>query len=369
MRVATVFGTRPEIIKLAPLIPLIEKEFEHILIHTGQHYSYSLSEVLVRELGLRIDYNLGVGSHPRLIQVSKIMERLENIFSKIKPEFVLTYGDTNSTFAASLAAYRMKIPQAHIEAGLRSFDLSMPEEINRIVVDRLSQVHFAPSKIAVNNLYREGIRKNVYLSGNLVVDAIAEFLSRARPPAFSNYILCTIHREENTEEIQRLKNIINFLNMVSEDWQVVFPIHPRTVKKLQYLGLKLNPRVQVIEPVGYFEFLGLLKNSIAVITDSGGVQEEAITIRKPCITLRKSTERPETVALKANTLVDPINSNLLRKELIQEAINKFPDHHFINPYGDGKARFKIISHLVELLYGKLINIQRLPEPKRAHGIY
>ncbi len=299
MKITTIFGTRPEIIKLSSLIPLLDMEFDQILVHTGQHYSYNMDKMFFEELNLRdCDYTLNIGSGTHAQQTGKMIIKLEQVFLDEKPDIVLVQGDTNSTLAGALAASKLQIPVAHIEAGCKSFDRRMPEEINRILVDNISNFLFAPDKNAYNTLKAtESIPSDkVYLVGNTSIDAckrVIEMLDTASLNKYSlekgNYILFTLHRQENTT-YDELNEILMALNMISNNIKVLFPIHLRTRKVIAEHNIDLNDNIILTDPLGYKEFMGLLMNSKFVMTDSGGIQEEAVMLNIPCLILRDNTE-------------------------------------------------------------------------------
>ena len=299
MKIATIFGTRPEIIKLSILIPLLDIEFDQILIHTGQHYSYKMDKIFFEELSLRdCDYTLNIGSGTHAQQTGKMLMQLEKVILDEKPDLVLVQGDTNSTLAGALAASKLQIPVAHVESGCRSFDRRMPEEINRILVDHISDYLFAPDKNAYNNLTSlECIQsEKVYLVGNTSVDACLrakEMFNQESLIEYSlekrKYILFTLHRQENTT-IDELKEIMKALNTISEKIKVVFPSHLRTRKVLADQKIEIADNVIVTDPLGYKDFMGILMNSKLVMTDSGGIQEEAALLDVPCLILRDNTE-------------------------------------------------------------------------------
>jgi len=363
LKPAFVFGTRPEIIKLSPVIRAFErKEIKPLLIHTGQHYDYEMSKIFLEELDLNgIDYHLEVGSGTQAQQTGIVMMKIEEVLIKEKPDVVLVQGDTNTVLAGALASVKLKIPVAHVEAGLRSFDRTMPEEINRILADHASEVLFAPTEEARQNLENEGIREGVYVVGNTIVDAvlqnseIAERKSKIlerfnlKPKL---YAVLTAHRAENTDNEENLRKLVDIIK--SLPIKVVYPVHPRTEKKLKSLNLwkelEKSENVILSKPLGYLDFLKLLKNSKLVLTDSGGIQEESIILGIPCLTLRYNTERPETVKAGGNVLVG------LEKERVLYYVNKLlNDDKFYqkmanaeNPFGDGKSGERIVNILIEL---------------------
>ncbi len=351
MKMLIVAGTRPEIIKLFPVIKELEKkDISYKLIWTGQHYDKNLFEIFFKEFNLRKpDYNLKIGSGSHAKQTYKIMYRIEKILNLEKPNIVVVQGDTNSCMAAALTSVKMKIPVAHVEAGLRSFDMRMPEEINRIIVDHISQALFAPTKISVTNLICEGIEADrIFLTGNTIVDTVNIFKNLvdkyARYKEYEDFLLLTIHREENVENEKRLKTIFNTLLEV--DYKIVFPIHPRTKKALKRINLykKIKEKIIILEPLGYMDFLYLLKKCKAVITDSGGVQEEALILKKPCITIRENTERIESILMGCNILTGYSKKRILNA--IYKALELKIDYNK-NPLGDGKAGERIVKILTE----------------------
>jgi len=352
VKVAVVLGTRPEIIKLAPLIRELERNnIEFFILHTGQHYSYSMDRIFFEQLELPDPrYKLDVGSGTHAVQTAKMLLGVERALVKETPDVVVVQGDTNSTLAGALAAVKLQIPVAHVEAGLRSFDVRMPEEINRTLVDHVSTLLFAPTQLSKRNLEREGITEGVYVTGNTIVDAVqryAPLVDGAELPVDppSEYALLTLHRQENVDNPQRLANALKGVGMVAEKLglPVLFPAHPRTRVRMAEHGIRAPEGVMLLEPLGYFQFLKLLKGAEVVLTDSGGVQEEACTLRVPCVTLRHSTERPETVYVGANTVAGLVPEHVLEKTL--EMVNK--PRSWPNPLGDGKAAEKIVKILQE----------------------
>lgn len=350
MKVLTVVGARPQFVKAAVISKILRRSATEILVHTGQHYDFNLSELFFKELEIpEPDYNLEVGSGPHGAQTGKILEALEEVIIKEGPDLVLIYGDTNSTLAGVLAAVKLKIPVAHVEAGLRSFNRKMPEEINRVVADHLATWLLAPTATAVRNLAAEGIVTGVHLTGDVMYDAFLAVSKVARERSAiltalhqtpGNYSLLTLHRAENTDDPQRLQTIFSTLDEL--DQAVIFPIHPRTREKLKQFGIRpAEKALRMIEPVGYFDMLNLELNAYRIFTDSGGVQKEAYMAKVPCITLREETEWVETIEAKWNRLAgaDP------------EAIMKAADLSWVGSdypllFGDGKAACKIIQILV-----------------------
>ncbi|GAA0124712.1 UDP-N-acetylglucosamine 2-epimerase (non-hydrolyzing) [Clostridium sp. CTA-19] len=344
MKIVTVVGARPQFIKAAAVSNILRKKHTEILIHTGQHYDTNMSEIFFEELNIpKPNYNLSVGSGGHGKQTGEMMEKLEEIYKKEKPDCVLVYGDTNSTLAGALVASKMLIPVAHVEAGLRSFNKNMPEEQNRILTDHISKFLFIPTESAKLNLKNEGINNGVHNVGDVMFDAVLHFKTIAEEKSKiiselglekNEYILTTIHRAENTNSIDRLRNIIEALNESKEN--IVLPLHPRTKKYMDDYGLKFNENIKIINPIGYLDMLSLEANSKKIVTDSGGVQKEAFFMSKPCITMRDETEWIETVENGWNIIVGT------DKEKILDAIKNFiPKKEKEDIFGDGKAGQKI----------------------------
>lgn len=314
MKISVCIGTRPELIKMAPVIRrLKEAGFLCEFIHSNQHYSKELDADIIRDLRLdNPDLNLGIGSLPHAAQTGRTMEALENHFLQSRPDFLLVHGDTNTTLGAAIAAKKMNIPIGHIEAGLRSYDNKMPEEINRILVDRISDIHFAPTSVAKENLLKEGFTEDsIEVCGNTVVDAIQEHVTFAKKSKILNqvnvkkndYILATMHRPENVDSKKELAAVFSLLDYASSKVgkKVVAPLHPRTKKQIDALNVSVPTSVEIFDPVGYIDMLALISNAALVMTDSGGIQEEAYVLKRPLMTMRSSTERPET--LTANFII------------------------------------------------------------------
>ncbi len=353
MKCLSVVGARPQFIKSAVVSREIRriKDITETLIHTGQHYDVNMSRVFFDDMEIpRPDYNLNVGSGTHGIQTGLMLIRLEECVLKEKPDIILVYGDTNSTLAGALVGAKLHIPVAHVEAGLRSFDMRMPEEINRVLTDRISSILFCPSEVAVTNLKKEGIIKGIYNVGDVMYDAMLFYQELAMKKSNilkkfhledREYILATVHRDFNTDNRDNLKNIIDAF--IECDETIVFPAHPRTVKMLKGFGLYdriLSARnVKLIEPVGYLDFIRLEMGAKKIITDSGGVQKEAYFHHIPCITLRDRTEWVELVEKGWNVLVGT------DKERILIAIRDFSvnQQYENNIYGDGKAGKKIVE--------------------------
>ncbi len=347
MKIVSVVGARPQFIKAAQVSREIRKRHEEIMVHTGQHYDPPMSANFFDELKIpQPDYNLGVGSGTHAEQTGQMVVGVEKILIEKRPELVLVYGDTNSTLAGGLAAVKVHVPVAHVEAGLRSFNTKMPEEVNRILVDRISSLLFCPTKTSVENLEKEGITKGVHLVGDVMYDAALHNKELAGRSTIlkeleleeRSYLLVTVHRPSNTDERQNLEDIVDALISCREE--VVFPAHPRTLKCLKEYGLqaKLDEAIKLIEPAGYMDFTCLAMNAKKILTDSGGVQKEAYFHGVPCITLREETEWVETVDDGWNILVGA------DKKKILEAIKSFkPGGERRESYGDGNASEKIAN--------------------------
>jgi UDP-N-acetylglucosamine 2-epimerase (non-hydrolysing) len=310
MHILHVVGARPNFMKAAPVLHALGKRsgMRQTIVHTGQHYDRNLSDVFFSQLEIPApDINLGVGSGTHARQTADIMSAIEPVLLGRKPDMVLVYGDVNSTVAAALVCAKLLIPVGHVEAGLRSFDRTMPEEVNRIVTDRLADVLFTPSEDGDENLLREGIpAEKIYRVGNVMIDSLVRLLPAAmRCPANGvpdRFALVTLHRPSNVDENETLKSILESLLAVNEQLNVVFPVHPRTRMRIAQFGINVD-KLHLLEPVPYIEFLALQRRATAVITDSGGIQEETTYLQVPCLTVRSNTERPITVTMGTNTLV------------------------------------------------------------------
>ncbi len=350
MDIVSIVGARPQFIKAAQVSREIRRKHKEIILHTGQHYDPTMSATFFEELKIpEPDYNLGVGSGSHAEQTGRMVIGVENVLLKERPALVLVYGDTNSTLAGTLAAVKVHIPVAHVEAGLRSFNRKMPEEVNRVLVDRVSHLLFCPTKTAVKNLENEGLTKGVHLVGDVMYDAALhnkalteerEILKKLDIKERS-YLLVTVHRPVNTDSKENLTTIVDAL--ISSEEDVVFPAHPRTIKFLKKYGLhdKLKESIHLIKPASYLDFTCLLMNAKKMITDSGGVQKESYFYEVPCITLREETEWVETVEDGWNILVGA------DKDRILDAIKTFdPKGERRESYGDGKAS-KRISEIID----------------------
>ncbi|MDI9394643.1 MAG: UDP-N-acetylglucosamine 2-epimerase (non-hydrolyzing) [Euryarchaeota archaeon] len=349
--IGIILGTRPEIIKMSPVITECEKQgLDYFILHTGQHYSYEMDRIFFEMLNLpQPDYNLDVGSGTHASQTGKIMLGIENILFKEQPDVVLVQGDTNTVLSGSLASAKLHIKIGHVEAGLRSFDRSMPEEINRIVSDHVSDYLFAPTETSYRQLVKEGIDpEKIFVTGNTVVDAVYQNIEIAKNKvnilkdlglSSKKYILVTFHRAENVDIKERLEGIITGLKLIKDYFSlpVVFPIHPRTEKMIEKFGFSLEG-INVVPPQGFLEFLQLEANAKFVLTDSGGLQEETCILGVPCITLRDNTERLETLEVGSNVLAGVNPSSML-----SHAKNAVVDKSWNNPYGDGTAAKIIVD--------------------------
>jgi UDP-N-acetylglucosamine 2-epimerase len=351
-KILSVIGARPQFIKTVSLSHEIRKHFKEILVHTGQHYDYEMSEKFFSELAIpEPDYNLGVGALSHGKMTGEMLSKLENIIFIEKPDIVLICGDTNSALAGALAAIKLQVPIAHVEAGLRSYNRSMPEEINRVLVDQISTWLFVPSKVAKNNLEKEGIKERIFEVGDIMFEVLLANTQKASDVSnvlktngltSQNYFVATIHRAENSDNKEKLSQIFNIFASVKEKF--VLPIHPRTKNKLTSFGLLIPKNIVAIEPLGYFDMIELIQKAKAVFTDSGGIQKEAYYLNVPCITLREETEWIETVEVGWNFIVgtDKVKFNNAFQQL-DKVKNK--EHPLL--YGDGTTAIKIVDILRE----------------------
>ncbi|MEM3504803.1 MAG: UDP-N-acetylglucosamine 2-epimerase (non-hydrolyzing) [Archaeoglobaceae archaeon] len=360
MKIATVVGARPQFIKMFVVSRELDRAgFEEIIIHTGQHYDYEMDRIFFEQLKIpEPDYNLGVGSGTHGFQTGEMIKRIEEVLFKEKPDIVLVYGDTNSTLAGALVGAKLGIKIAHVEAGLRCYDKSVPEEINRVLTDHISSYLFAPTKRAVENLKKEGLVEGVYLTGDVMLDAVLQTLHIAEQNSEilekleldkGDYLLATVHRAENTDIKENLTEIVKALIECGE--KIVFPMHPRTRKMLIQFSilseLEKADNIIITKPLGYLDMLMLEKNARKILTDSGGVQKEAYFFRVPCITLRNKTEWSETVEDGWNILVGA------NKERIIWAIESFEPKgdSYTSKFGNGKASERIVEILGDCAYG------------------
>ena len=356
MKIITIVGARPQFIKAGSVSREIKKQkvegqsIEEVIIHTGQHYDMNMSEVFFEEMKIpKPDYFLDINGLSHGAMTGQMMEKIEKVLVQEKPDWVMVYGDTNSTLAGALAAAKLHIKIAHIEAGLRSFNMNMPEEVNRILTDRVSSVLFCPSETAVQNLKNEGYDSfscRVVKSGDVMQDSAIFYKDLAVKPSCKiedNYILATIHRAENTDDINRLKDIFDALGEIGKNMQVILPLHPRTKKIIKKLDVNIENLI-VIDPVGYLEMVWLINNCSLVMTDSGGLQKEAYFFKKPCITLRDETEWLELVDNGFNVLVGADKEKIINA--FKDYSLQFTADYSLNLYGNGKASQKIISELL-----------------------
>lgn len=351
MRILSVIGARPQFIKAAPVSAALRQQHEEFLVHTGQHYDPNMSDIFFKELGIpEPDINLEVGSGSHAAQTARMMRLLDTCIADYQPDAVLVYGDTNSTAAAALCTIHTDIPLAHVEAGLRSYNRTMPEEINRVITDHASDLLFCPTQTAVGNLKKEGIVSGVLLTGDVMVDAVRQNIIRARESsailddlrlrAGEPHAVLTIHRPVNTDNPRNLAEILTSFEAL--DMPVIFPIHPRTRKAVDSLNLKLPEQLRLIAPLGYLNMLRLVESAAVVITDSGGLQKEAYILKVPTITVRTETEWVETVESGWNTLVQPDRQIIF--DTIQRVTARLPDEH-PDFYGDGQAALHIVNAL------------------------
>jgi UDP-GlcNAc3NAcA epimerase len=351
MKVLSVVGARPQFVKCAPVSRELRKVHEEVLVHTGQHYDYLLSEVFFRDLGIPApDYHLDIGSGSHGVQTGRMLAAIEEVIGKEEPEIVLVYGDTNSTLAGALAAAKVHVPVAHVEAGLRSFDRRMPEEVNRVLTDHCSDLLFCPTATAVANLAAEGVTAGVHLTGDVMVDALQQNLPLAKERSTAlidlglspkGYFLATVHRASNTDDPAALRAIMDAFARL--DAPVVFPVHPRTRKKFAEYGIAPAANVSVVEPLPYFDMLALLSGARAVLTDSGGVQKEAYILEVPCVTLRENTEWVETLEDGWNVLVGADADRIVAEA---DAAGDARRQHAAR-FGDGHAAARIAAIIRE----------------------
>lgn len=357
-KILTIVGARPQFVKAAVVSRQFQlgDEVREIVVHTGQHYDWNMSDVFFEEMEIaRPDYNLGVGSGSHGAQTGQMLEGLEEIIRHERPDFVLVYGDTNSTLAGALAAAKVPVPVAHVEAGLRSFNRSMPEELNRIAADHVSVVLFAPTETALNNLAREGLdSRRVVRSGDVMYDAFLFYRERAGSGVVSDlglspdeFVLTTVHRAENTDDLERLRTIIEGLSTVGGDLPVVMPLHPRTDAALKRAGLReyAGRHIRMIEPVGYLDMIVLESAARVIATDSGGVQKEAYFAGVPCVTLRSETEWTELLKVGANTLCLPTEPGRVARAVLDAAQTRVRVEEPL--YGNGTAGVRIADTLAE----------------------
>ncbi|CAI8999881.1 UDP-N-acetylglucosamine 2-epimerase homolog [Brevibacillus sp. IT-7CA2] len=362
MKIVTIVGARPQFIKAAAVSRAVltqkqnNPQISEVIVHTGQHYDRNMSEVFFEQLDIPVPhYHLGIGSSAHGQQTGQMLAEIEKVLLEEKPDWILVYGDTNSTLAGALAASKLHIPVAHVEAGLRSYNRHMPEEVNRVLTDHVSNLLFCPTSHSVDNLHKEGINEGVHVVGDVMYDCMKHYLAKLdneRTTILESYgleanqfALATVHRAENTNDRGRLTGIFEAFGTIAQDIPVLVSLHPRTRKYLDEYGIKVNPNILLIEPVSYLEMIELESNAAIILTDSGGVQKEAYFVQRPCITMRDETEWVETVNAGANVLTGAHSNSIV------EAYNRYKEAAFtINEvpkvYGDGDAAEQIIRLLV-----------------------
>ncbi len=355
MKILTILGARPQFVKAAVLSRLLKThpEVEEIIVHTGQHFDENMSDVFFEEMEIPSPkYNLQVNSLSHGAMTGRMIEKIEEVIKQENPQLVLVYGDTNSTLAGALAARKLGIKVAHVEAGLRSFNMAMPEEVNRILTDRISTILFCPTQQAVNNLQKEGFPyqdMTVIRTGDIMLDAATYYKKQAEQkaklfkiPPTGKFALVTVHRQENTDDQIKLKALIDALNEINKEMRVFLPLHPRTQKKLKEFNIRNE--FEIIDPVGYFDMLQLLSHCEIVLTDSGGLQKEAFFFRKPCLTLREETEWVELVENGVNLLSKITVYDILNN---YKKISQAKPNFNVNLYGDGHSALQMIRAILK----------------------
>ncbi len=357
-KIITIIGARPQFIKAAMVSKALDREIEEIIVHTGQHYDKNMSDIFFEQLEIpKPKYNLGIGSGSHGAQTGEMLIKIEEVLLKEKPDYVMVYGDTNSTLAGALAASKLLIPVIHVEAGLRSYNKAMPEEQNRVLTDHISSVLICPTKTAVDNLKKEGITENVYLTGDVMCDSVIHYSNLAEKkinlsnidltPLYekkevTEWYLATVHRQENTMDDKNLTNILEVFEKL--DKMVIFPVHPRIKKMVHELNEKNNYKnIYFVEPVDYLTMLYLTKNACKVVTDSGGLQKECYILDTPCITIRNQTEWVETLKNGYNILSKPDVDELYEKIMNARIVDSNKAHY----YGDGHASNEINEIILE----------------------
>ena len=363
LKIINVVGTRPNLIKIAPLIKEMKKHsmIRQLLVHTGQHYDATMSKLFFDDLEIpEPDINLGIGSASDVTQTAKIMLEFEKVILKEKPDLIIVVGDVNSAFAAAITAVKCGVKVAHVEAGLRSFDMAMPEEINRILIDHVSDFLFTTEESGNKNLTNEGIDKNkIFFVGNVMIDTLLSHKEKAQKSRIlsklnfkkNNYAVLTLHRPSNVDNKESLNYALGILKKVQQKIKIVFPVHPRTLKNLKHYNLLNNIKNQkniiLTEPLGYLDFLCLMSNSKFVMTDSGGIQEETTVLGIPCVTMRNNTERPVTVNQGTNMLVSTDKSRIL--DVCDRLINGTNFKGKIPMFWDGKAAKRVVDIIIKKL--------------------
>ena len=352
MKIVTIIGARPQFIKAAALSRAIKDypEIKEVILHTGQHHDASMSDVFFEEMGIPYpDYRLEINGLSHGAMTGRMLEKIEEVLLFEKPDWVVVFGDTNTTIAGALAATKIFIPVAHVEAGIRSFNMRMPEEINRILTDRISTLLFCPTESAIQHLKEEGIKKGIVKTGDIMADALFYYLKSSskkaktfQTPPVGKFILATIHRAENTDDPEVLKGIVSALEKLNEQMPVYLPLHPRTSKKLQDLGISL--KLHKLDPLGYLDMLQLLNHCSLVLTDSGGLQKEAYLCSKPCVTFRTETEWVELVEHGVNKVVGTSTEAIFNASIeFLKTPPKFP----LNLYGEGRAAHEIVQEIIK----------------------
>ena len=361
LKIINIVGARPNLPKIAPLMREMQRhpEIEPILVHTGQHYDEALSDIFFRQMGIPTPHvNLEVGSGSHAAQTAEVLKRVEPVLIEHQPDLVLVVGDVNSTIAVSLAAVKLGISVAHVEAGLRSFDRSMPEEINRILTDALADFLFVTEEDAIQHLLKEGRpRESIYLVGNVMIDSLRHFLPIAQKSPigedlglkngadWQRFAVLTLHRPSNVDSTEKLAELLGAIDSIASEVPVVFPVHPRTQQRLAQAGIKTHPQLRMIPPIGYLDFLCLLSKATLVLTDSGGIQEETTALGVPCLTLRENTERPITISEGTNQLIGTDPAKIIAAAQSILAGNGKPGR--IPPFWDGHAAERIVDVLLK----------------------
>jgi len=360
LKIINIVGARPNPPKIAPLMREMQRhpEIEPILVHTGQHYDAALSDIFFRQMGIPTPHvNLEVGSGSHAVQTAEVLKRIEPVLIERQPDLVLVVGDVNSTIAVSLAAVKLGIPVAHVEAGLRSFDRSMPEEINRILTDALADFLFVTEEDAIQHLLNEGRpRESIYLVGNVMIDSLRHFLPVAQKSSIGDDLalkngthwhrfgVLTLHRPSNVDSTEKLAELLGAIDAIAAQVPVIFPVHPRTQQRLTQAGFKTHPQLKLIPPVGYLDFLCLLSKATLVLTDSGGIQEETTALGVPCLTLRENTERPVTISEGTNQLIGTDPAKIL--VAAHQVLSGEGKPGRIPPFWDGHAAERIVEVLL-----------------------
>ena len=363
LKIMNIVGARPNLPKIAPLMREMQRhsEIEPILVHTGQHYADGLNGIFFREMGIPAPHvNLEVGSASHAVQTGEILKRVEPVLLEQQPDLVLVVGDVNSTIAVSLAAVKLGIRVAHVEAGLRSFDRSMPEEINRVLTDALAHYLFVTEQDAIENLVREGrSRESIFFVGNVMIDSLRNFLPLAKKSrigeelglaegsTWRDFAVLTLHRPSNVDSTATLKELLSAMDTVAERLPVIFPVHPRTEQRLVQAGMAHQPALRLIPPLGYLDFLCLLSRAAVVLTDSGGIQEETTALGVPCLTLRENTERPVTITHGTNLLVGTDPARIVRA--VRDSLSIKGKVRGIPPLWDGHAAERIVDTLCSVV--------------------